>query len=197
MFLRFRSRPSSQNLAAPAVERDPLHDLLAASSQWPNPPPAEIDPRISRALETMAERHRTSALTGFGTLAKASAALSRAAVHAGWIGHDMGEVIASSTSIAGAVEELAANSTEMARSAEGSTQLAAEGQAAAAACRADVHRVDAAITAIAESSNLIDARLAGLADRAAQIAAIAATITKISGQTNLLALNATIEAARA
>ncbi len=43
-----------------------------------------------------------------------------------------------------------------------------------------------------------DRRASGrLSDRAAQIAAIAATITKISGQTNLLALNATIEAARA
>ena len=175
----------------------PIAHLEAAAAAWPQAIGAHPDARVERALATIRTADDVAGLTGFQALASASAALSNATVHAGWIGHDMTEVVASSSSIAGAVEELAATSTEMARSAEESSRLAVEGQEATAACLDDVRRIGSAIAAVAASSDLIDTRLGTLMATVERIASMASTITKISGQTNLLALNATIEAARA
>ncbi len=100
-------------------------------------------------------------------------------------------------SVAAAVEELtvsvthisdAANDTE--RNSEGVAQKCRDGQDDVQRSTEGMQRIGGAIHAASE-------QIGGLADRAQQISAIAASIKDIAAQTNLLALNAAIEAARA
>jgi len=101
------------------------------------------------------------------------------------------------SSVAAAVEELTVSvghisdaALETQRNSENVTEK----------CRASQHEVETATagmkriaTAVGQASD----KIGGLASRAEQISAIAASIKEIASQTNLLALNAAIEAARA
>ncbi len=101
------------------------------------------------------------------------------------------------SSVAAAVEELTVSvghisdaALETQRNSENVTEK----------CRASQHEVEtstAGMKRIAAAVGEASDKIGGLASRAEQISAIAASIKEIAAQTNLLALNAAIEAARA
>jgi len=130
-------------------------------------------------------------------LAAAGAGASGAAVTVGWIAYDMAEVAGSSTTIAGAVEELAATSAQMVDAAGRGRTIAEGGREAVRLCLDDVAAAGRTMDAIGEASTGVAASIRALEEGIGRIARMAADIERISAQTNLLALNATIEAARA
>jgi len=101
------------------------------------------------------------------------------------------------SSVAAAVEELTVSVGHISDAAQ-ETQKNSEN--VTEKCHASQHEVETSTagmkriaTAVGEASD----KIGGLASRAEQISAIAASIKEIAAQTNLLALNAAIEAARA
>jgi methyl-accepting chemotaxis protein len=101
------------------------------------------------------------------------------------------------SSVAAAVEELTVSvghisdaALETQRNSENVTEK----------CRASQHEVETSTAGMKRIATAVDQaseKIGGLASRAEQISAIAASIKEIAAQTNLLALNAAIEAARA
>ncbi len=100
-------------------------------------------------------------------------------------------------SVAAAVEELTVSVTHI---SDAAIDTERNSESVAQKCRAgqdDVQRSTQGMQRIAGAVNAASEQIGGLADRAQQISAIAASIKDIAAQTNLLALNAAIEAARA
>ncbi len=100
-------------------------------------------------------------------------------------------------SVAAAVEELTVSVTHISDAANDTER---NSESVAQKCRAgqdDVQRSTEGMQRIGGAIHAASEQIGGLADRAQQISAIAASIKEIAAQTNLLALNAAIEAARA
>ncbi|MDQ0472933.1 methyl-accepting chemotaxis protein [Labrys wisconsinensis] len=130
------------------------------------------------------------------TVAVASEA-SEAAANIGWMTHDIAEMASSTSSISGAVEELAASIAQLSQTSGASAMEAEAARDGMRGCIAQMRRGSDAMAVISTGVAGIGERLGSLEEAVAQIAAMAGTIETISRQTNLLALNATIEAARA
>jgi methyl-accepting chemotaxis protein len=100
------------------------------------------------------------------------------------------DVRAAAQQVADAIDTAAETARETAAAAHDAREVARAGVIAA-------EEGNAAMSAVRDSSQEVDAVIRELAARSEQIGSIVATITNISEQTNLLALNAAIEAARA
>src|SRR5581483_7338137 len=87
-------------------------------------------------------------------------------------------------------KELVRTMTEVSSAAEESAGLAGNGQAGVTQMEETMQRVMAA-------TGSINAKLAVLNEKAANINQVVTTITKVADQTNLLSLNAAIEAEKA
>ncbi len=146
--------------------------------------------QMGEALSTMVARIRQAAQQ-VSSGAQNLSGLSSGAYEG--IEQQSGEI----TSMAGAVEEFSATSSNIAdnmreteRMANGSAQQTRIGEAAMAEASAAIEQVAGSLTGTATVINT-------LGQRSQEIGGIVAVITAIADQTNLLALNAAIEAARA
>ena len=115
----------------------------------------------------------------------------------GWVTHDVRQVAESSSTIAGAVEELANSISELFSMSSTGAADATSAREETGLCLAEMGAVATSMDAIRDRVGAIAARIGVLEDAVRQIADMAGAIEAISSQTNLLALNATIEAARA
>jgi len=162
----------------------------AAISQWPEGDAgealkafaAELDRRGRQDLETIVGFAAQAAATGLSV---------------GWVTHDVRQVAESTSTIAGAVEELANSISEMSSMGRSGADDAVAARNETTACVAEMRQAAGSMDAIRDRVSGIADRIAVLEDAVRQIADMAGTIEAISSQTNLLALNATIEAARA
>ncbi|TLX64841.1 methyl-accepting chemotaxis protein [Stutzerimonas nosocomialis] len=146
--------------------------------------------QMGEALSTMVSRIRQAAQQ-VSSGAQNLSGLSSGAYEG--VEQQSGEI----TSMAGAVEEFSATSSNIAdnmreteRMANGSAQQTRIGEAAMAEASAAIEQVAGSLTGTAAVVNT-------LGQRSQEIGGIVAVITAIADQTNLLALNAAIEAARA
>lgn len=146
--------------------------------------------QMGEALSTMVSRIRQAAQQ-VSSGAQNLSGLSSGAYEG--VEQQSGEI----TSMAGAVEEFSATSSNIAdnmreteRMANGSAQQTGIGEAAMAEASAAIEQVAGSLTGTAAVVNT-------LGQRSQEIGGIVAVITAIADQTNLLALNAAIEAARA
>ncbi|MBA1273136.1 methyl-accepting chemotaxis protein [Stutzerimonas azotifigens] len=146
--------------------------------------------QMGEALSTMVSRIRQAAQQ-VSSGAQNLSGLSSGAYEG--IEQQSGEI----TSMAGAVEEFSATSSNIAdnmrdteRMANGSAQQTRIGEAAMAEASVALEQVAGSLTGTAAVVNT-------LGQRSQEIGGIVAVITAIADQTNLLALNAAIEAARA
>ncbi|QEI07335.1 methyl-accepting chemotaxis protein [Pigmentiphaga aceris] len=101
------------------------------------------------------------------------------------------------SSVAAAVEQL---TVSVGHISEAALETQRNSENVTEKCRASQHEVEtstAGMKRIATAVGQASDKIGGLASRAEQISAIAASIKEIASQTNLLALNAAIEAARA
>ena len=162
----------------------------AAISQWPEGDAgealkafaAELDRRGRQDLETIVGFAAQAAATGLSV---------------GWVTHDVRQVAESTSTIAGAVEELANSISEMSSMGRAGADDAVAARNETTACVAEMRQAAGSMDAIRDRVTGIANRISVLEDAVRQIADMAGTIEAISSQTNLLALNATIEAARA
>jgi uncharacterized protein YukE len=186
-------------VAPAAVPACPLAVARGVSPGWPVLTGMDegAGAALVEGLELLSRTTSRQLAAAYGNVSASSAAASRAAVNIGWVSHDVAEIASSTTTIAGAVEEMAATTAQMSEAARSSAALAQHGRTAAAACLSGVGEAGLAMAAIERSSSRVAERLDALEAIVRKIAGMAVDIEKISGQTNLLALNATIEAARA
>jgi methyl-accepting chemotaxis protein len=143
---------------------------------------AELDRRGRADLETVVAFAADAANTG---------------ACVGWVTHDVRQVAESTSTIAGAVEELANSISELSSMSRTGADDAVAAREETAACLAEMRQAGGSMDAIRDRVEGIAQRIGVLEDAVRQIADMAGTIEAISSQTNLLALNATIEAARA
>jgi methyl-accepting chemotaxis protein WspA len=100
------------------------------------------------------------------------------------------EIGATSREIASTSQKLVGTMNDVAAVAESSAVLAGQGQTGLTHMAETMRRV-------MDAAGSINAKLAVLSDKAANISAVVTTITKVADQTNLLSLNAAIEAEKA
>ena len=100
------------------------------------------------------------------------------------------EIGATSREISATSKELARTMTEVSTVAEHTAALAGDGQGG-------LTRMEATMRHVMEAAGSINAKLAVLNEKAANINQVVTTITKVADQTNLLSLNAAIEAEKA
>lgn len=143
---------------------------------------AELDRRGRGDLDTIVGFAAGVAGTGLGV---------------GWVTHDVRQVAESTSTIAGAVEELASSIAELSSMSRSGADDAVAAQAETGGCLQEMRTAAGSMSAIHDRVGAIAARIDVLEDAVRQIAEMAGAIEAISSQTNLLALNATIEAARA
>ena len=141
-----------------------------------------IDQRGRSDLESIVSFARNAAATGLGV---------------GWITHDVRQVAESTSTIAGAVEQLANSISELFSMSSSGAADATAARDETSVCLAEMGAASSSMDAIRERVGAIATRIGVLEDAVRQIADMAGAIEAISSQTNLLALNATIEAARA
>jgi methyl-accepting chemotaxis protein WspA len=100
------------------------------------------------------------------------------------------EVAATSKAISQRSKELAGSIDEVTTVADGTADLAVEGQS-------ELEAMEEAMVRIVDSSSVISNRLSDINEKTGDISEIVAAITKVAEQTNLLSLNASIEAEKA
>lgn len=100
------------------------------------------------------------------------------------------EIGATSREISATSRELSRTMTEVTAVAEKTAILATSGQGALVRMEETIHQ-------ISEAASSINAKLAVLNEKAANIGSVVTTINKVADQTNLLSLNAAIEAEKA
>ncbi|MGY2051989.1 methyl-accepting chemotaxis protein [Methylobacterium sp. JK268] len=197
MFRALRpSRPQpTATTEAPAAAEDRIANLLdeaAASGST-----ASLGGRIGAALGRLVERSRRAASGDLALGARISAEASEAGTILVWMTHDASEVARQTSTMAAAVEEVAASTRELWTRSQGSADLAERARTGIAGCAADMREATRTMEVIEAGAVQMEQRLRGFEGAAQQIQEIAGAIEAISSQTNLLALNATIEAARA
>ncbi|HHV79620.1 MAG TPA: methyl-accepting chemotaxis protein [Firmicutes bacterium] len=94
------------------------------------------------------------------------------------------------TQMSGAIQQIAANASNVAQDSSKAAQLAKQGREALAQATQQIGSIEKAVESAAQLVRT-------LGDRSREIGQIVDVITNIAAQTNLLALNAAIEAARA
>ncbi|MFO0827239.1 MAG: methyl-accepting chemotaxis protein [Phycisphaerales bacterium] len=105
-------------------------------------------------------------------------------------GASSAQIAAATNEMSATSRELAATVTQLSRTAAVAAQAAGEGRGALHGLTESMERLDAGSSGVAS-------RFAALSQKAAQIDAVVAAITKVANQTNLLAVNAGIEAEKA
>src|SRR5207302_8499022 len=100
------------------------------------------------------------------------------------------EIGATSREISATSKELVRTMTEVSTVAEHTAALAGDGQVG-------LTRMEGTMRHVMEAAGSINAKLAGLNEKAGKINQVVTTITKVADQTNLLSLNAAIEAEKA
>lgn len=130
-------------------------------------------------------------------ISNVSTDVSEAAINVGWMRNDSREVAQSTSSIASAIEQLAASTADLAHNCEAGSSAAESTRDIMFGCTTDSHSAVEAMRTIEANVSAIGERMCVLETAVGQIGGMAGEIDAIAKQTNLLALNATIEAARA
>ncbi|MFD1704055.1 methyl-accepting chemotaxis protein [Methylopila henanensis] len=162
----------------------------APVSEWPD---GELGAALQAFAAELTRRGRgdLDAIVGFAANAADSGG------YVGWVTHDIRQVAESTSTIAGAVEELASSIAELSSTSRTGADDALAVRDETRLCVDEMREAAGSMETIHDRVAGIAMRMSVLEDAVRQIAEMAGTIEAISSQTNLLALNATIEAARA
>jgi methyl-accepting chemotaxis protein WspA len=104
---------------------------------------------------------------------------------------------ASTSQIAAAVKQISATAAELSNTVTAVTIGAKQTGSLAAAGKAGLGRMAAAMQRLADGTTGIAGKLGAVREKANDITAVVTTITKVADQTNLLSINAAIEAEKA
>jgi methyl-accepting chemotaxis protein WspA len=107
------------------------------------------------------------------------------------------EQLTSTGHVTSAAQEIAATSEQLVRTMEGVSVLSQTTATTASSNQADLIQMEGTMRRLADSTQSISTKLGTISEKANNINAIVATITKVADQTNLLSLNAAIEAEKA
>ena len=107
------------------------------------------------------------------------------------------EQITSTTQVTSAAQKIATTSEQLVRTMEGVVVLSQATAHTASTNQTDLIQMEGTMRRLADSTQSISTKLGTISEKANNINAIVATITKVADQTNLLSLNAAIEAEKA
>ncbi len=107
------------------------------------------------------------------------------------------EQLTSTSHVTSAAQEIAATSEQLVRTMEGVSVLSQTTATTATSNQTDLIQMEGTMRRLADSTQSISTKLGTISEKANNINAIVATITKVADQTNLLSLNAAIEAEKA
>ena len=107
------------------------------------------------------------------------------------------EIAATTTEVGATSREIAATSRELVRTMTQVSQVADQSAALGTQGQTGLTRMEEIIHHVMEAAGTVNAKLAILNEKAADISQVIVTITKVADQTNLLSLNAAIEAEKA
>jgi methyl-accepting chemotaxis protein WspA len=107
------------------------------------------------------------------------------------------EIAATTTEIGATSREIAATSKDLVRTMNDVSAVAEQSAALAGAGQIGLTQMEGTIQQVMEAAGSVNAKLATLNEKAADISQVVTTITKVADQTNLLSLNAAIEAEKA
>lgn len=107
------------------------------------------------------------------------------------------EQITSTTQVTSAAQKIATTSEQLVRTMEGVVVLSQATAHTASTNQTDLIQMEGTMRRLADSTQSISTKLGTISEKAHNINAIVATITKVADQTNLLSLNAAIEAEKA
>ncbi len=105
--------------------------------------------------------------------------------------------IASTHQVTSAAQEIAATSSQLVQTMENVSALSQNTAQTATQNQEDLIQMEGTMRRLADSTQSISTKLGTISEKANNINAIVATITKVADQTNLLSLNAAIEAEKA
>jgi methyl-accepting chemotaxis protein WspA len=107
------------------------------------------------------------------------------------------EQLTSTSHVTSSAQEIAATSEQLVRTMEGVSLLSQTTATTATNNQTDLIQMEGTMRRLADSTQSISTKLGTISEKANNINAIVATITKVADQTNLLSLNAAIEAEKA
>lgn len=199
-FSRFAGNAKPVADVTPAEDPVMAHAVLVAAldamtrgaqvAQWPDGDAGAALQAFATGLQAGSRRDLDAVIAFARTSAETGTAV-------GWVTHDVRGVAESTSTIAGAVEELAASIAELSATSRTGADDALAVRDETRTCVDEMRQAAGSMETIRDRVAGIAARVSVLEDAVRQIAEMAGTIEAISSQTNLLALNATIEAARA
>jgi methyl-accepting chemotaxis protein WspA len=102
-----------------------------------------------------------------------------------------------SVEILATTKEISANTTQLLKTMEEATSVADYTANATSDAQVNLKRMDGTMQRMVAATDLINAKLAALSEKASNINSVLTTITKVADQTNILSLNAAIEAEKA
>ena len=105
--------------------------------------------------------------------------------------------IASTHQVTSAAQEIAATSSQLVQTMDSVSALSQSTASTATSNQQDLIQMEGTMRRLADSTQSISTKLGTISEKANNINAIVATITKVADQTNLLSLNAAIEAEKA
>ncbi len=105
--------------------------------------------------------------------------------------------ISSTQQVTSAAQEIAATSSQLVQTMENVSALSQNTAQTASNNQEDLIQMEGTMRRLADSTQSISTKLGTISEKANNINAIVATITKVADQTNLLSLNAAIEAEKA
>ena len=94
-------------------------------------------------------------------------------------------------------KEISANTVQLLKTMEEATAVADYTSNTTAKAQGDLKRLDGVMHQMVGASDIINAKLAALSEKASNINSVLTTIVKVADQTNILSLNAAIEAEKA
>ncbi len=132
---------------------------------------------------------------------RASLQVSTSCVQLGRSGHQLESSIThqitSTHQVTSAAQEIAATSSQLVQTMENVSALSQNTAQTATSNQEDLIQMEGTMRRLADSTQSISTKLGTISEKANNINAIVATITKVADQTNLLSLNAAIEAEKA
>lgn len=146
--------------------------------------------RLTTAFKQLLTRVQESSVMVSTSVTEIAATSKEQQATASEIAATTAEIGATSKEISATTRELVRTMTEVSTVADHSVELAGSGQIGLTQMEETMHRV-------MEATGSINAKLAVLNEKAANINQVVTTITKVADQTNLLSLNAAIEAEKA
>jgi methyl-accepting chemotaxis protein WspA len=102
-----------------------------------------------------------------------------------------------SVEILATTKEISANTSQLLKAMEEATGVADYTANATSDAQVNLKRMDGTMQRMVAATDLINAKLAALSEKASNINSVLTTITKVADQTNILSLNAAIEAEKA